>query len=376
MNFEKKLVILTGKSGKGTALIERSAVGTSVTLSVFSLPDLTRGEYALGVKTATNILRRELGSLGKIRSRYSLPSGDYSHAHLVIFRTSDDEVLLYGACDHSSRMWQSNLMDGLRRKEVEKKTADEGEAAAAAQDFHYSERKIEDYFLDIDRSTYYDGALAEVNYFDYSPASYGEEYYYDRPPAPAESERSYLEHRFGLSGENAGHTASDAEADESNFDIPLGDGEILREDEEREETAISPNIAHAQKGQPKKIKSASEYTVEQAVAAVKTERGFYATVKDQIDELFSVGERYAPLERALPDTRWVKIDYDDKGRYYVVGLVGVKPDYIAYGVPGKFDSRPAAFEGADFIPLSQPIERSDGFWVIFQSAETGKEILK
>ena len=54
--------------------------------------------------------------------------------------------------------------------------------------------------------------------------------------------------------------------------------------------------------EPIRIKSASEYSVEQAVAAVKTEAGFYASVKAQLDKLFADGERFAPLERALPET--------------------------------------------------------------------------
>ena len=365
MNFEKKLVILTGKSGKGTALIERSAAGVNLTLNAFSLPDLTRGEYAFGVKTANKVLRRELGSLGKIRSRFSLPEGDYSHAHLVIFRTSDDEVLLYGACDPASRMWQGNLMDGLRSKEIEKKTIDESETAASAQDFRYSERKIKDYFLDIDPSRYYDGALAEVNYFDYSSSLNGG-YYYDRPPSPADAERSYLEHRFGSNFAESEFGKEDIAINGSADELKIfGEGEVIKGDDVKADKSY----------EPKKIKSAAEYTVEQAVAAVKTERGFYAAVKPQIDELFAAGEKFAPLERALPDTRWVKVNYDDRGRYYVVGLVGSKPDYIAYGVPGKLDARPAAFDGADFIPVSPP-DNTDGFWVIFQSAETGKEILK
>ena len=82
MNFEKKLVILSGKTGKGTALIERNGAGVFVTLNAFSLPDLTAGEYALGVKTSTSVYRREVGSLGRIKSKFALPEGEYSSVHL------------------------------------------------------------------------------------------------------------------------------------------------------------------------------------------------------------------------------------------------------------------------------------------------------
>ena len=200
MSFEKKLVILTGKTGRGTALLERNGMGTFVTLNAFALPDLTAGEYALGVKTGTDVFRREIGSLGRIKSRFALPDGEYAAAHLVVFRTFDEEVVLYGTSS-GRKMWEGNLMDGLRRNKVEAKTTDTGTNVAPTQEFHYSERKIEDYFLRIDPSSrYYDGALAEVNYFDYTPqepTADTDVLYYDIPPTPGEMERMYLRNRFG-----------------------------------------------------------------------------------------------------------------------------------------------------------------------------------
>ena len=132
MNFEKKLVILTGKVGRGTVLLERNGMGTFVTVNTFSLPDLTAGEYALGVKTATQVFRREIGSLGRIKSRFALPDGEYDSVHLVLFRTYDEEVVLYGT-SAARKLWEGNLMDGIRRVGVEKKIADNGKALAEAQ---------------------------------------------------------------------------------------------------------------------------------------------------------------------------------------------------------------------------------------------------
>ena len=123
------------------------------------------------------------------------------------------------------------------------------------------------------------------------------------------------------------------------------------------------------------VKSASRYTVEEAVSAVKTGADFYSSVRRDIEKLFSSCEKFEPLERALPDTRWVKVDYDSSGRYYVVGLIGSAPDFIAYGVPGKYGAVPASLEGADFVPLGEE-KSGEGFWVLFQSAQTGKEAVK
>lgn len=355
MDFEKKLVILSGKTGQGTVLLERNGMGTFVTVNAFSLPDLTAGEYALGVKTGQTVFRREIGSLGRIKSRFALPEGDYTAVHFVLFRTYDEEVVLYGTSE-ARKMWDANVMDGLRRNGLEKKTTSDAHAAVAAtaQEFRYSERKIEDYFLEIDPARYHDTAVAEVNYFDYGKRG-GEPQngYYDAPAAPSDLERRYLRARFTR---------------------PQAPAQTASVQEEAPAPAFAPEPPPA--ADPPKIKSASAYTVEEAVAAVKTEAGFYATVKPQLDDLFTRGERFAPLESALPGTRWVKVDYDTGGRYYVVGLIGAAPDYIAYGVPGKYGAVPPVLEGADFVPLHAETPTGDGFWVLFQSAENGKEIRK
>lgn len=380
MNFEKKLVILTGKTGKGTALMEQNGMGTFVTLNAFELPDLMTGEYAFGVKTEHTVFRREIGSLGRIKLRFALPEGDYTAAHLVLFRTFDEEVVLYGT-GASHKMWEGNLMDGFRRKEGGKQATDTtGKIAAPPQDFQYSERKIEDYFLDIDASRYYDGALAEVNYFDYSSRGDREkpERYYEVPPMPSQTARQYLVKRFGDMPQTNTEWRRETVAAQSAAESADSVGTVVQSfgSENVAEVVAPKKSTDDETHTPPKIKNASSYTVEQAVAAVKTDAGFYATVKPQIDNLFAGGERFAPLEKALPGTRWIKADYDDSGKYYVVGLVGTAPDYIAYGVPGVYTQTPVAFEDADFIPLSAEDPTGDGFWVLFQSAETGKEIRK
>lgn len=390
MNFEKKLVILTGKTGRGTALLERNGMGLFVTLNTFALPDLTVGEYALGVKTDKEVYRREVGSLGRIKSRFSLPMEECTAAHLVVFRTYDEEVVLYGTSG-AGRMWEGNLMDGFRRKRLDKKTALTDAHAASAEEFTYSRRKIEDFFFDIDPSgEYRDGALAEVNYFEYSPErktqtqlrieserqptneqrphleslASASAAYYDAPTLPSELERMYLSKRFGYPPKTA------VRQEDS---VRENDGDM-----QAATVAATTTVAKAEHADEPtlRIKNASAYTVEQAVAAVKTGAGFYASVKPHLDKLFAEGERFSPLEDALPGTRWVKVGYDNSGRYYVVGLIGSSPDYIAYGVPGKYGEVPDALDGADFVPLSATDSSGDGFWVLFQSAETGKEILK
>lgn len=384
MNFEKKLVILTGKTGRGTALIERNGLGAFVTVNAFSLPDLQTGEYALGVKTPRGVFRREVGSLGRIKSRFALPDGDYDAVHLVLFRTDDEEVVLYGA-SAEKRLWEGNVMDGLRSNASEKKTTVTQETAAAAAplaqkiDARYAAmenlytqekkeaREIADYFLDIDPHTYYDNALAESNYFAYTgrPAPDPNDYY-EQPPAPADTEKEYLRRRFA--SKTREHTFSAARESAS---------EQATEPKERQQPRASePPAPDPSEPQSVRIKKASQYTAQQAVTAYKTQPDFFGAASPKLEKLFDTGEKYAPLEKALPGTRWVKVPYDNAGRYYVVGLIGSPADCIAYGVPGTYGAVPRHLDGADFIPLSSQDPTGDGFWVLFQSARTGKLIQK
>ena len=362
MEFEKKLIVLTGKEGKGTALIERNGMGVFLLLNLFSLPDLTVGEYAVGVKTGRSVFSRYLGSLGRIRTRIKLPDADYAAVHLVVFNADSEQVVLYGTAA-KQRMWDGNLMDGLRRKKNDEKALGANSAGAPPQEFSYSERKIEDYFLDIlPGGQYADGAVAQTNYFAFSgreEASAREE---EVRVLPSEAERAYLAARFPTEKETDELLSDTARMAATLQEMNEGGGALLDE---------AADAAAGAEQEAQKIKTAKAYTVEAAVASAKTHADFYARVKPQIDRLFKSGQPFAALEARLPNTKWVRVDYDGR-RYYLVGLIGEAPDYLAYGVPGAYATCPLA--GADFIPEKEDAPTGKGYWVLFQSARTGEEI--
>jgi hypothetical protein len=77
----------------------------------------------------------------------------------------------------------------------------------------------------------------------------------------------------------------------------------------------------------------------------------------------------------MPDTRWVKVYYDDT-RYYAVGLIGTRPDYIAYAVPAKYTVDPPAELGGEsrWMPEKPDDPKGKGFWLLFQDAVTGDAV--
>lgn len=103
---------------------------------------------------------------------------------------------------------------------------------------------------------------------------------------------------------------------------------------------------------------------------------FFELISEQIDDLFENYPRVDELEELLPNSKWVKIDFENDGNEYVLGLIYDQFDlkYICYGVPGEFNSVPPKQLGeCQWLPLN-PKEPGDGYWVIYQDASTGEKV--
>ena len=67
-----------------------------------------------------------------------------------------------------------------------------------------------------------------------------------------------------------------------------------------------------------------------------------------------------------------------EGKYYTVGLIRLDglPRYICYGVPGKYSLHPpnelAGY--CSFLPLSLFDLKGDGYWMLYQDADTGDAV--
>lgn len=108
------------------------------------------------------------------------------------------------------------------------------------------------------------------------------------------------------------------------------------------------------------------------------EETFFDGVKEQIESLFNKYPEDEILKQIIPNSKWVKIDYDDKGEYYVVGLLyeNNKIKYVCYGVPSTYsDEPPKELRGfAGWLPIDASKEKGFGYWVTYQDAETGDNV--
>ena len=81
------------------------------------------------------------------------------------------------------------------------------------------------------------------------------------------------------------------------------------------------------------------------------------------------------IEKYMPDTKWVRVPYEKSG-YYAVGLIGSKPDYIAYGLPGKYSANAPEELGAcaRWWPFDPEKPDGDGLWILYQDARSGDSV--
>ncbi len=105
---------------------------------------------------------------------------------------------------------------------------------------------------------------------------------------------------------------------------------------------------------------------------------FYDEIKEQLGLLFSRYEDAKDLEDIIPNSKFVKIDYDDDGQFYVVGLIYEDGEikYICYGVPGVWaEECPPELNGlSQWLPLNENEPEGKGYWLSYQDAGNGENI--
>lgn len=103
--------------------------------------------------------------------------------------------------------------------------------------------------------------------------------------------------------------------------------------------------------------------------------GFYEKMKSEIEGLLSAYPHCVELEKAIPQSRWAEIEYGD-GKFYVFGVIFDEgtPRYICYGVPSQDNTCPPESMRAisSFFPAKTRL--GEGFWVMYQDADTGANI--
>ena len=103
---------------------------------------------------------------------------------------------------------------------------------------------------------------------------------------------------------------------------------------------------------------------------------FIDEIGNQIKGLFDAFPRDEVLENIIPNSKWVKVDFNKDGKFYVVGLIyedgNIK--YVCYGVPGVWSETPPADfnEKAQWLPINLDAPQGAGYWITYQDAFDGE----
>lgn len=118
----------------------------------------------------------------------------------------------------------------------------------------------------------------------------------------------------------------------------------------------------------------NEYDKQVIEDVVEELPAFYSEVKKSIDDLFMSYERDTVLEELIPNSKWVKVDYEGTGDYYSVGLIfdDGKVKYISYAIPSVVGSNPP-IELEEFSQWINVNENS-GYWLTYQNSHNGENI--
>ncbi len=106
---------------------------------------------------------------------------------------------------------------------------------------------------------------------------------------------------------------------------------------------------------------------------------FVDRLMPQIDKLFQTNPIEDNLQSLIPSSKWVKVDYEDDGDFFVFGLLyGEDGDikFVCYGVPAVFEEEPP--QELSGFPIWLPLDKNNakgfGYWLTYQDAATGEPV--
>lgn len=106
---------------------------------------------------------------------------------------------------------------------------------------------------------------------------------------------------------------------------------------------------------------------------------FFLRLKPQIDKLFSSNPIEDNLQKLIPSSKFIKVEYEDDGDFYVFGLLYDENEnikYVCYGVPAVFEENPP--EELSGYPIWLPLDKDNakgfGYWLTYQDASTGEPV--
>lgn len=156
-------------------------------------------------------------------------------------------------------------------------------------------------------------------------------------------------------------------------DVEVYDKKLIEDEEPKD--SQTPNEELKEEQTQDSINDNIEETDKPSENEGDNDEEFYEQIKDQIDDLFKNHNREEGLENLIPNSKWVKVEYEDAPGHYVMGLIydGDKIRFISYGLPSSAAKNPPKdLEG--YAQWVQTTEDNSGYWLVYQSAKDGESV--
>ncbi|MDD2445389.1 MAG: hypothetical protein PHX09_01080 [Clostridia bacterium] len=175
-------------------------------------------------------------------------------------------------------------------------------------------------------------------------------------------------------------------------DIKYDEGEEVVDEGEEVVDEVAEGIEEVQekekkseKKEPKKTKEKDDL-VNDTVKNIKSGKMrkptlensiyFFDEISSQLEILFDKHSVDEVLCDIIPNSKWVKVDYEKEGKFYVVGLIYSEDvvKYVCYGFPASWTEKPPVDfnEKAQWLPIDVAEPKGQGYWITYQDAQDGE----
>lgn len=372
----KRIIVLNEVTGgygsgivRGMVNLEKNGAQVKCSLTVFNLNDLSGGEFLFGLTSGVYKAQvKRVGSAGKLSYTFMLdPATDPDlKLTVAIAHMFQGKLIpvLYGA-NHGAKIWDSAILEKMMA--AINSSAHEAKAQKESPRIDPQSNKLN--MFKIDKEKPEEKAIPKPP--DYDDARIADDNYY--PDALKEAAASAANPKIREQRTEKEDTKISTKKPEFRNDInwqkntPAQAAADARKDNNKAADAASIDMPY--------VSTWGGYeSVETPKQPIK--KDYYDTIKDNLDKLFKQNPPETALNRALKGTRWARIMFNDT-QYYIVGVIGDTPDYIGYGVPGKYSvNPPSELAGyCQWIPLNENEPKGAGYWMMYQSAKSGESVM-
>jgi len=130
----------------------------------------------------------------------------------------------------------------------------------------------------------------------------------------------------------------------------------------------------------KEAKLFEDFDKEAVPTTVIPKGQFYSLIEPQLNELFTRFPHFEELEKNVENTEWIKVTYSNNGElHYILGKLfenGIV-SHLCYGIPAENRTKLPPndlVEYCQWLPLHLDNIDGQGYWVMYQRADTGENV--